>query len=1339
VDSGHDAISVFISYARLDAGIADRLVADLEAKGISVTIDRRDLPYGEEWQSELAGFIHGADTVVWLVSSNSLASRWCNWELGEVQRTSKRLIPLRVADVAPEELPEALGRIHLLPAEGTYDPALHLDALVTTLNTDHRWIKDHTRLAGDAATWLAAGRSRDLLLRGRALADAEAWRDRRPASAPPVSPETLDLILESRRGATGRLRQLSGVAVAVALALAVLAVVAVLQRNDAEAQRASALSAQALAEEQRTVADQERQRAEQEAANAEAARKQAEAETVRAEAALAEAEVARAQADEQRVRAEQEARRAEIAAENSDIRRGIAEARVTLSSDPTGALRLATATARRNLATASAGTTPVLIDVLGGMFDALDAGRYAGRYWAAGSTGISFVSAIVPQPVAAGAPRLLIASDEDVRLLDQATGTLLAPPLVGPDLMPAYPNAVVLQPSGDSPWLAVASGRSFNNRPISGAPVEQIGLLSPAVTIYDYDGRELSRLLDDNPAPFLSLTQVRYWESSAPEVLLAGDQQGSIFLIDVATLAASQVIAGKGLPVTGLDAAVTDEDVNLIVTYGDQPTVPLPDGARAQPHTADELQVAFAAAFGKPHATAMPLGDAASPYTCLERVSSEVIVCTSSGAEIWEHGWFSQGELTPARLVSSLAAGGRATAIAYAPDFRLIALGNANGEIRIVGRGDEVLYPVLRQAGAVDAVAFIDGGRTLISAGEHLSKWDLSDLPGDTAGTEQETPLAMTPNARFSVVERSTGTKGENTIAVVDREGSTLFEHDSSDEVRPNDVTLSADGRYVAWDEQDAVVVHEVAGGGENSFRIDFGTAEVQSIALSVDGRHLLAATRIAGESSTVMGEWKLWLYRLAEPLADSQLFREWTAESANVPQAFVALPGATGEIFAIGDNSARVATVDSAGEIVWQSDPMVLGASGQIGISHLAVSGDGKQLIAVAGGSYNDGLLSAWSLPDHAISAPVADTRLTINGVATTADGSLVAVIASADYEQALLLYDRATMGQIAHLNLLDRQSLANVWFSDNTTVAARHSYGGGVAVWDFGLERGTAMASPRLRAADAGDAYDRLLEKAGAARGAAALAAYKEVALLEPGSYDAWFEIGRLAYDEATGEGDKDEARAAYDRALAIDPYAHWGYWHRGRLGYFTGDYDRAVDDYARAMQLSSRFFLADMMFEFSYAARLRAPYEPAAMHAYSLTAAKRWPEAVAALQKLVTTYRGTARDYRLLSVSLSWLDQYQAALVALEQSVKRLEAEQPVYAILDDFAHIADTLIERNRLICVYSLDAAGLTAQPATVRTWLEKARDACKRVIAEDPGFGDTADILADIEKQIAAL
>ena len=235
-------LKVFISYSRRDMGVADRLVSRLEKQGVEVLIDRRDLPYGEEWQKELTDFIRMSDTVVWLVSPDSIASKWVNWELGEVGRLSKRMVPVRVREIDPDSLPEALGKIHLLPAEGAFAFDRHFTPLVETINTDHAWLKDSTRLADRARQWIAKDRDKGLLLYGRALADAETWSRAKPLSVPPIGSEILELMLSSRRATVRRQRQFIVAAVALAVVGFGLAFFSWQQRNAALANQSTYLA-----------------------------------------------------------------------------------------------------------------------------------------------------------------------------------------------------------------------------------------------------------------------------------------------------------------------------------------------------------------------------------------------------------------------------------------------------------------------------------------------------------------------------------------------------------------------------------------------------------------------------------------------------------------------------------------------------------------------------------------------------------------------------------------------------------------------------------------------------------------------------------------------------------------------------------------------------------------------------------------------------------------------------------------------------------------------------------------------------------------------------------------
>ncbi len=266
--TSNDRLKIFISYSRRDSGAADAIVAALTERGFDVAIDTRDLPFGEKWQAELAEFIRLSDTVIWLVSKDSIHSHWVNWELDEVARRNKRLVPLMVGLVNPAELPRQLGEIHILPPDRAFDLTRYLDTLVQVLETDRPWLKQASRLQDRAHEWLTKSRASALLLSRGALADAERWKDRRPAKAPAPAQEVMDLLLASRQAANRWQRRVLGGSMALtfgAFALAGFAYwqrgVAVLQTKVAEEQRTEAVTQRNVAEAQRRVTDDVRQQA----------------------------------------------------------------------------------------------------------------------------------------------------------------------------------------------------------------------------------------------------------------------------------------------------------------------------------------------------------------------------------------------------------------------------------------------------------------------------------------------------------------------------------------------------------------------------------------------------------------------------------------------------------------------------------------------------------------------------------------------------------------------------------------------------------------------------------------------------------------------------------------------------------------------------------------------------------------------------------------------------------------------------------------------------------------------------------------------------------------------
>jgi WD40 repeat protein len=238
-------LKVFISYARGDLAFAERLVEALEARGLEVMIDRRNLPIAEQWQRELGEFIHKADTIVFVVSPRSIGSAWCHWEVGEVAKLNKRLAPVVFEPVADDRIPADLSKINYVYFTPSEDFERQADRLAEALQTDVEWIRRHTRIGERARLWEEAGRPRrGRLLAGDEIAEAETWLASQPRSAPAPTTLQREYIAASQSAARRRLRTLVGTAAAVAVAGLVIAAIALVQWQTAVAERDRALASQ---------------------------------------------------------------------------------------------------------------------------------------------------------------------------------------------------------------------------------------------------------------------------------------------------------------------------------------------------------------------------------------------------------------------------------------------------------------------------------------------------------------------------------------------------------------------------------------------------------------------------------------------------------------------------------------------------------------------------------------------------------------------------------------------------------------------------------------------------------------------------------------------------------------------------------------------------------------------------------------------------------------------------------------------------------------------------------------------------------------------------------------
>src|SRR5439155_23155586 len=102
---------VFISYSRKDVAFADRLEAALKTRDFEPLIDRTEIYAFEEWWQRIEALITRADTVVFVLSPDAVASKVALREVSFAASLNKRFAPIVCRRIEDNEVPEALARL----------------------------------------------------------------------------------------------------------------------------------------------------------------------------------------------------------------------------------------------------------------------------------------------------------------------------------------------------------------------------------------------------------------------------------------------------------------------------------------------------------------------------------------------------------------------------------------------------------------------------------------------------------------------------------------------------------------------------------------------------------------------------------------------------------------------------------------------------------------------------------------------------------------------------------------------------------------------------------------------------------------------------------------------------------------------------------------------------------------------------------------------------------------------------------------------------------------------------------------------------------------------------
>ena len=85
---------VFISYSRKDKAFVQVLNQALANSKYDAWVDWENIPLTADWWEEIKAGIEGADTFIFVISPDSIASKVCGQEIDHAVENNKRLLPI---------------------------------------------------------------------------------------------------------------------------------------------------------------------------------------------------------------------------------------------------------------------------------------------------------------------------------------------------------------------------------------------------------------------------------------------------------------------------------------------------------------------------------------------------------------------------------------------------------------------------------------------------------------------------------------------------------------------------------------------------------------------------------------------------------------------------------------------------------------------------------------------------------------------------------------------------------------------------------------------------------------------------------------------------------------------------------------------------------------------------------------------------------------------------------------------------------------------------------------------------------------------------------------------
>ncbi|MFN4845120.1 MAG: toll/interleukin-1 receptor domain-containing protein, partial [Dolichospermum sp.] len=169
---------VFLAAADKDEVIKQKIRKTLMRESITVWTNKTDIKTGTAFEKAINQGIEGADNFVYLISSDSLQSEYCQQELNQALANNKRIIPLLVAETDFKLIPLELKKLQFIDftqSENEAEYRFSTDKLLQELKKESSYYEKHKILLVKARKWQKQNQNPSLLLRGYNIQHFEAW------------------------------------------------------------------------------------------------------------------------------------------------------------------------------------------------------------------------------------------------------------------------------------------------------------------------------------------------------------------------------------------------------------------------------------------------------------------------------------------------------------------------------------------------------------------------------------------------------------------------------------------------------------------------------------------------------------------------------------------------------------------------------------------------------------------------------------------------------------------------------------------------------------------------------------------------------------------------------------------------------------------------------------------------------------------------------------------------------------------------------------------------------------------------------------------------------------